>query len=174
MLPLPESAGVYSPTKNIPRLIRAFRTARRKSPDVVPPQLRLAGRLGWERGIPLNGASDVAVLGHISDAELVRLFAACAAFVWPSFYEGFGLPVHEAMLAGAPVLCADLPVNHEIAGDLVMYGDSSDDEAFAQAIIERCRRPAPSPQRVAEFLASFTAEAAGRALLETYQKAAST
>ncbi|TDC64006.1 glycosyltransferase [Micromonospora sp. KC207] len=61
----------------------------------------------------------MATLGHLSNERLAQHFATCTPFVWPSFHEGFGLPVHEALAAGAPVLAADTPVNREIAGGLV-------------------------------------------------------
>ncbi|MEU0150606.1 glycosyltransferase family 4 protein [Micromonospora fulviviridis] len=165
------AVGVYIPTKNIPRLVRAFRLARHAAPDTVPPELRLVGRLGWERGFPVNGAPDVAVLGHLSNERLAQHFATCTAFVWPSFYEGFGLPVHEALAAGAPVLAADTPVNREIAGDLVTYTDPYDDDQMAKAIIARCQQPAAPAQTVAKHLARYTAATAGAALLDTYRRA---
>lgn len=130
------AVGVYIPTKNIPRLCRAFRLARGLAPKIVPPRLVLVGRIGWERGFPVK-APDITVLGHVSDDELATLYASCTAFVFPSFYEGFGIPVHEALLAGAPVLCADTPVFREIGGDLVHYADPHDDVALAEAIVAR-------------------------------------
>ncbi|MFC8850721.1 MULTISPECIES: glycosyltransferase family 4 protein [unclassified Micromonospora] len=165
------AVGVYIPTKNIPRLVRAFRLARQAAPDTVPPQLKLVGRLGWERGFPTNGAPDIAVLRHIDNQLLAQHFATCTAFLWPSFYEGFGLPVHEALAAGAPVLAADTPVNREIAGDLVTYTDPYDDDQMAKAIVTRCQQPPPSAQTVADHLAHYTAATAGTALLDTYRSA---
>jgi glycosyltransferase involved in cell wall biosynthesis len=165
------AVGVYIPTKNIPRLVRAFRLARRAAPDVVPAKLKLVGRLGWERGFPISGAPDIEVLGHLSDDHLAQLYATCTVFIWPSFYEGFGLPVHEALAAGAPVLCADTPVNREIAGDLVTYTDPYDDEQMAEAIITRCQRPAPPQHAVVDHLTQYTAGTAGAALLDTYRRA---
>jgi len=133
------AVGVYVPTKNIPRLCRAFRLARQMAPEAVPARLVLVGRIGWERGFPINGAQDITVLGHVSDDELATLYASCAAFVFPSFYEGFGIPMHEALLAGAPVLCSDIPVFREVGGDLVHYTDPHDDTILAKAIVTRCK-----------------------------------
>lgn len=162
------AVGVYIPTKNIPRLCRAFRLARGLAPGIVPPRLVLVGRIGWERGFPVNGAPDITVLGHVSDGELAALYASCTAFVFPSFYEGFGIPVHEALLAGAPVLCADTPVFREVGGDLVHYADPHDDVALAEAIVARCQRPGPAELRVNRYLERFSATAAGHALLLVY------
>jgi glycosyltransferase involved in cell wall biosynthesis len=166
------AVGVYIPTKNIPRLCRAFRLARNIAPEAVPPRLVLVGRIGWERGFPINGAADITVLGHVSDDELATLYASCTAFVFPSFYEGFGIPMHEALLAGAPVLCSDITVFHEIGAELVHYADPHDDTALAKAIVARCKEPGPATAQVNRLLASYRAPAAGRALLAVYRAAA--
>src|SRR5262249_20700987 len=134
-------------------------------------RLVLVGRIGWERGFPVHGASDITVLGHVSDDELAALYASCTAFVFPSFYEGFGIPVHEAVLAGAPVLCSDIPVFREIGGELVQYVDPYDDAAMAKAIIARCQEPAPAVEQVDRHLERYGAAAAGRALLAVYRAA---
>lgn len=162
------AVGIYIPTKNIPRLVRAFRLARARAPDVVPPNLTLVGRLGWERGFPIGGAADLTVLGHVDDDRLAQLYATCTAFVFPSFYEGFGIPVLEALMAGARVLCADIPVFHEVGAALVQYADPHDDEQLAEGIVARCLKPAPVQYEVDQHLLSFTAPNAGRALLKIY------
>ena len=165
------AVGIYIPTKNIPRLCRAFRMARGMTPDVVPPRLMLVGRIGWERGFPIHGAPDITVRGHVSDDELAALYASCTAFVFPSFYEGFGMPAHEALLAGAPVLCADIPVFREIGGELMHYVDPHDDSALAKAIIARCQEPAPANDLVNRHLERYSVDTAARALLAVYRAA---
>ncbi len=166
------AVGVYIPTKNIPRLCRAFRLARRIAPEIVPPRLVLVGRIGWERGFPINGTADITVLGHVSDDELAALYASCTAFVFPSFYEGFGIPVHEALLAGAPVLCSDIPVFREIGGELVHFADPHDDAALAKAIVARCSEPGPTTDQINRLLTGYNAPVVGRALLDVYRMAA--
>ncbi|MGQ0776162.1 MAG: glycosyltransferase family 4 protein [Pseudonocardiales bacterium] len=166
------AVGVYIPTKNIPRLCRAFRLARTVAPEIVPPRLVLVGRIGWERGFPIRGTADITVSGHVSDDELAALYARCTAFVFPSFYEGFGMPVHEALIAGAPVLCSDIPVLREIAEHLVHFTDPHDDNALAKAIVTRCTEPGPPPQEVDRLLAAYSAAVAGPALLDVYRTAA--
>jgi glycosyltransferase involved in cell wall biosynthesis len=163
------AVGVYIPTKNIPRLCRAFRLARQMAPEAVPPRLVLVGRIGWERGFPINGTQDITVLGHVSDDELAALYASCTAFVFPSFYEGFGIPMHEALLAGAPVLCSDIPVFREIGGELVHYADPHDDTTLAKAIVTRCKDPSPTPEKVDRLLATYSPLAIGRALIDVYR-----
>ena len=165
------AVGVYIPTKNTSRLISAFRQARAIAPDVVPPLLQLVGRLGWDNGVPRNGAADVRVLRHVSNEHLAQLFTTCNSFAWPSFYEGFGIPILEALTAGAKMWCSNLDVHHEVAGDLALFTDPHDTDAMAKTIVARCQQPGPDPQEVQRHLACYTAAAAGQALLDTYRTA---
>jgi glycosyltransferase involved in cell wall biosynthesis len=161
--------GVYMPLKNIPTLIAAFRHARVLAPDIVPARLLLAGRQGWERHLPFNNTDDVRILGHLSEEALARRLATCTAFCWPTLYEGFGLAAVEALIAGAPVVCSDIPVNREVLGDLAIYTDPHDVEQMAKAIIVRCTLPGPDTQTVDAHLARYTAAAAGAALRDVYR-----
>ena len=65
--------------------------------------------------------SNIQFLGRVSDDELVRLYNQAACFVFPSLYEGFGLPPLEAMACGCPVLVSDIPVEREVCGDAAQY-----------------------------------------------------
>ncbi len=71
-----------------------------------------------------------------TDEEIVRLFAGAKAFVFPSFAEGFGLPPLEAMAAGVPVVCSDIPVFREVYGDAVLYVDPNRPESIAEGVRE--------------------------------------
>ncbi len=166
------AVGVYIPTKNVPCLCRAFRHARRLEPSVVPPRLLLAGRIGWERGFPLHGRRDIVTLGHVGDDRLAKLYAGAFAFVFPSLYEGFGMPVLEALLAGTRVLCSEIPVFREIGGDLVRFADPHDEDKLARAIVERCLVAAPPSEEVEARLGRYTPARAGEALLDVYRTAA--
>jgi glycosyltransferase involved in cell wall biosynthesis len=79
-------------------------------------------------------AGDVRWLGWTSEADIEGLFALCAAFVFPSLYEGFGLPVLEAMARGVPVACADRSSLPEVAGDAALLFDPENVPAIAGAI----------------------------------------
>jgi glycosyltransferase involved in cell wall biosynthesis len=117
------AAGTLEPRKNLRRLIDAFAQ--------LPPELRsqhrlvLVGPHGWDHDDVLQKANEegVRVLGRVSDDDLVRLYRACEVFCYPSLYEGFGLPVLEAMRAGAPVITSNVSSLPEVGGDAVEYVD---------------------------------------------------
>jgi glycosyltransferase involved in cell wall biosynthesis len=121
-------AGTLEPRKNLVRLIDAFIGL----PDELraPHMLAVVGPKGWEaeeihRRISEAGAS-VKLLGYVSDDELAALYQACTLFCYPSLYEGFGLPVLEAMTCGSPVLTSRVSSMPEIAGDAALYVDPLD------------------------------------------------
>ena len=106
------------------------------------PLLVLVGRRGWEathalalidRALDLQ--SHVLELGTCEDEELAGLIAGARALLMPSFAEGFGLPVAEALQLGTPVIASDLPVFREFAGDIPTYLDSLDGRAWESAIM---------------------------------------
>jgi alpha-1,3-rhamnosyl/mannosyltransferase len=121
-LGLPErfvlSTGTLEPRKNLPRLIEAHRML-----DDAPP-LVIAGPSGWELERALAGAGDdVRLLGFVSDSDLAALYRLCTVFAYPSLYEGFGLPLAEAMRAGAACLTSNLSSLPEVGGEAVVYCD---------------------------------------------------
>jgi glycosyltransferase involved in cell wall biosynthesis len=94
--------------------------------------------------------------GFVSDAELAALYARTTALVFPSKYEGFGLPVLEAMSARAPVICAHASSVPEVGGDAVLYFDPSDADALAGAM----RRMLEEPLLRADLLSRMPAQVA--------------
>jgi len=120
--------GNDKPHKNLDGLLAAWPGIRRERPGLG---LVLAGvRPG--RTLP-EGAE---ALGFVPDGELPALVAGARALVLPSFAEGFGLPVAEAMAAGTPVACSELPSLREVAGDAAAYFDPHDTASLARAIAE--------------------------------------
>ena len=122
------AAGTLEPRKNLARLLAAYAGL----PDAVREghELVIVGPGGWEMEETLRaaraGGDDVRLLGHVSDADLALLYACCTAFAYPSLYEGFGLPVLEAMAAGAAVLTSNSSSLPEVGGDAVLYCDPLD------------------------------------------------
>ncbi len=124
----------------------------------------------------LGVADDVRFLGWVSSAELEGLYAAAAAFVFPTLAEGFGLPVLEAMARSVPVTCSDIAVLREVAGDDALYFDPRSEQAIAAAITRLLsdgpladRLRAGGPQRAARFSWRRAAEET----VASYRRAAS-
>jgi glycosyltransferase involved in cell wall biosynthesis len=132
-LALPErfvlATGTLEPRKNLPRLIEAHRQL-----DSAPPLL-VAGPKGWELERALAGVDEnVRLLGFVSDADLAALYELCTVFAFPSLYEGFGLPVAEAMRSGAACLVSDRGSLPEVGGDAVEYCDPLDVGSIARGL----------------------------------------
>lgn len=128
--------GTLQPRKNLPRLIAAFAKAN-LHPDT---QLVIAGRAGW-LSEPLaqiardHGVADrVHLIGFVPDVDLPSLLAGARAFVFPSLYEGFGMPVIEAMASGAAVLTSTTSALPEVAGDAACLVDPTDVNAIAAGL----------------------------------------
>ncbi|HWH12729.1 MAG TPA: glycosyltransferase [Solirubrobacteraceae bacterium] len=132
------AVGTLEPRKNLPRLVDAYRRLpadlQRRHPLVV------VGARGWQTGETmraLDSLGDRAIaLGHVSDAALHEAYRRCAVFCYPSLGEGFGLPVLEAMAAGAPVLTSSVSSLPEVGGDAVAYADPTDVAAIADALLQ--------------------------------------
>jgi glycosyltransferase involved in cell wall biosynthesis len=127
--------------------------------------------------LPDPGDVRVHVLGHVDDATLGALYAACAAFVYPSRYEGFGLPVLEAMAAGAPVVASDGSSIPEAGGDAALYAPPGDAAAFASALA-RVIRDAPLAAAMRERgrarAASMTWSRSARELVAVFEETVAT
>lgn len=105
------------PRKNFARLVEAFKGVRGCKLYIVGNANRVFGsQSALDEGNP-----NIRLLGRVSDEELVSLYQRAACFVFPSVYEGFGLPPLEAMACGCPVLASDIPVVREVCADAAMY-----------------------------------------------------
>lgn len=133
--------GTLEPRKNLRRLIEAL-AAVRSHPSTSDVGLVVAGAPGWRESdigefISQHGLGDaVTFLGYVPDEDLPTLFAVAEAFVFPSLYEGFGIPVLEAMRAGAPVLSGDHAAMMEVGGDACRYFEARSVESIAGALDE--------------------------------------
>ncbi|HEX2269891.1 MAG TPA: glycosyltransferase family 1 protein [Pyrinomonadaceae bacterium] len=129
--------GTVEPRKNLSTLIRAFEEVLRTTG--LRPQLVIAGRAGWKQSDLLKNLMDkdrVRLTGYISDADLSALYSSCRAFVYPSIYEGFGLPPLEAMACGAPVIASAVP---SVTPDVARVIEPMDVGALARSIVELLR-----------------------------------
>ncbi len=130
--------GRPTPHKNLDRLIEAFVKLKAQHPDLV---LVLAGKKDnnyqrTESEVKLRGIKGVVFTGFVSEGQLRWLYENCAAYVFPSLSEGFGLPGLEAMVHGAPVVSSNATCLPEVYGDAAHYFDPLNVEAIADAINE--------------------------------------
>ena len=125
------AVGTAEPRKNLTRLVRAH--SRLRSLDPKAPPLVIVGRTGWGHEA-LGEAAAVRRLEAVPDDDLASLYSHCAAFVLPSLYEGFGLPLLEAMACGAPCIASDIPALREVGGDACIYVAPDDLVGIAEAL----------------------------------------
>lgn len=170
--------STLEPRKNWPALIQAWARLRRETN--LPHRLVIAGGKGWmvEGIFAAAEASglrdDIEFPGFVDDADLPALYAAADVFASTTLYEGFGIPIVEAMACGVPVVCSNNSSLPEAAGDAALQVDPADEQALAAAL---CRAILDDELRTtsrARGLAHaqrFTWELAAQALLAAYELA---
>ena len=134
------SVGSIQPRKNLARLISAYSALRRARPQANLPKLVLVGKRAWLydetlRAIEECGIADLTILtGYVAEADLPALYTGALSFVYPSYFEGFGLPPLEAMQCGAPVIVGNRTSLPEVVGDAGLLVDPFDVDALTQAL----------------------------------------
>jgi glycosyltransferase involved in cell wall biosynthesis len=129
--------GTIEPRKNLTRLLKVWESLYQA--HEVPP-LVIVGQQGWLTGDFFEALENsparegVLLTGYIEDSDLPALYSGATAMVFPSLYEGFGLPPLEAMACGTPVLCSNVSSLPEVVEDVALTFDPTDDEAMAQAL----------------------------------------
>lgn len=170
--------GTIEARKNLVRLIAAY--ARARAVHGITEPLILAGSLGWLYEDVLNLPAklglenDVRRLGFVEDADLPALLSAAHLFVYPSLYEGFGLPPIEAMACGTPVVASSAPSLPEVLGDAALLADPRDVDALADALARGVTdAPLRSRLREAGFAQSarYTSEALANQTLASFERA---
>jgi glycosyltransferase involved in cell wall biosynthesis len=152
--------------KNHPRLLQAFVDLRRETPG-----LRLV-LTGDGLDVLRNPPDGVELLGSVSHEELAALYRRAACLVFPSLYEGFGLPVLEAMASGCPVAASDRGAIPEVCGDAAVLFDPDDVYAIANGVREALARADELRERGIAHAASFTWEETARRHETAYEQAA--
>ena len=134
------SVGSIQPRKNLARLVRAYALLAEKLDKENVPKLVLAGKRAWLfdetlRSLEESGVKDSVILtGYVPEKDLPPLYSGAMCFVYPSFFEGFGLPPLEAMKCGAPVIVSNTTSLPEVVGDAAICVDPYDINAIAGAI----------------------------------------
>ncbi len=134
------SVGSIQPRKNLGRLIKAFASLRSNNTADTLPKLVLVGKCAWLydetlRAIDEAGVRDAVILtGYVPETELPALYSGAICFVYPSYFEGFGLPPLEAMKCGAPVIVGNKTSLPEVVGDAALTVDPFDVDAIAAAL----------------------------------------
>jgi glycosyltransferase involved in cell wall biosynthesis len=170
--------GTIEPRKNLPALLEAF--AVRHHAGDLPHQLVCAGPYGWlsrdidQRVERLGIRNAVRFTGYVPFADLPALYTLAEIFVFPSFYEGFGLPVVEAMACGTPVVTGRTSSLAEISGGAIEHVESLDAAALGEALVRLAQSPERRAQladRGIERARSFSWERAALETIEVYQRA---
>jgi glycosyltransferase involved in cell wall biosynthesis len=170
------SVSTIQPRKNYVRLIKAFSRLVADLPS--PISLVIAGGNGWMykevyQTVEQMGLQDrVSILGFAPDDDLPALYSMATLFVYPSLYEGFGLPVAEAMACGLPVVCSNASSLPEVGGDAVLYFDPCDVGAMADAMRRALADEALRKElqrKGLEQVKRFSWERAAEGLLESLQ-----
>lgn len=173
------AVGTLQPRKNLARVLAAHRA--------LPPRVRrerplvIVGRMGWgmDEVLPAiragQAAEEVYWLDYLSDVELRAIFQGARALVFPSLYEGFGMPVVEAFASGVPVLTSTVSALPEVAGDAALKVDPADGDAIADGMLRLAEDSALCARLVvagAVRARLFSWQACAEQVLQVYRKVA--
>jgi glycosyltransferase involved in cell wall biosynthesis len=175
------AVGSIQPRKNLVRLLRAYSDLRQSRRTAKLPQLVLVGKRAWLYGPTLRAVEECGVgdrtifTGYVSEADLPALYTGALCFVYPSYFEGFGLPPLEAMQCGAPVITGDRTSLPEVVGDAALTVDPFDERAIAAALarlVEDAELRASLRVKGLERARTFNWHKTARQTLEVYERVA--
>jgi glycosyltransferase involved in cell wall biosynthesis len=173
------TVGTIEPRKNLSTLVRAFEEIARSRP-LNKLQLVVAGSRGWLSEPLLEEVENspcrhrIVLTEYLNDDSLRALYSSCTALVYPSIYEGFGLPPLEAMACGAPVITSRIPALEETTGGAALLVEPTNVQALAAAItdlLDNGQLKAELSSRGRSRAAEFTWERTARLTLDVYEKA---
>jgi len=169
--------GTFENRKNLPRVLEAFSRVENEYPKSVQLVLvgssRLRGEEAREKLRTVALGENVRAVGYVSRTDLPFLYSGALAFLFPTLYEGFGLPVLEAMACGAAVITSNVTSLPEIAGDAALLVDPFDVDSIAQAILQLLEDPELRTEYVRRGFrraGEFSWERSARETLAVYRK----
>lgn len=172
--------GSIQPRKNLARLIRAYSLLRQLGLRAELPQLVLAGKRGWLESETLRAVEqsemrkDIRLVGYVPDADLTALYSGAMCFAYPSYFEGFGLPVVEAMQCGTPVIAGNRTSLAEVVAEAGVLVDPFDEKEIARALIKMIDAPAVRAEFRAkgfERAGMFSWKKTAQLTLQAYERA---
>lgn len=167
--------GTIEPRKNLVGLLKAYEQARARGLDVP---LVLAGGLGWMcrdifRTLRTDGLEQhVISTGYVRDEDRAALYSMADVFLYPSFYEGFGLPVLEAMACGLPVITSRVSSLPEVGGDAALYVDPASIDEIASGLLRLTQSDSLREtlrERGLKQAAKFTWDDCARTILRAFE-----
>jgi len=165
--------GHCAARKNVERLLQAVALLRQRGLKVRLLQVGGVFTSAQRHLVETLGINEaVTQIPHVPNAELPAFYSAADVFVFPSFYEGFGVPLIEAMACGTPVVCSDWELFREVCGDAALFADPDSPEAIAEAIAQVLSDHALTQdlrQRGVERARHFTWERTARETMEIYR-----
>jgi glycosyltransferase involved in cell wall biosynthesis len=172
------AVGTVQPRKNLTRLVEAYLSLREHG--ATNARLVIVGRKMWQSAAIQQQAAhspyaaDIVFTGYLEEAALAALYRTCSAFVYPSLYEGFGLPVLEAMACGAPVITSNVSSLPEVAGDGAMLVDPYSVKQIAEglaAVLTNADLRESLRERGRRRAAHFSWEKTAQMTVEAYRQA---
>jgi len=162
------AVATLEPRKNLEALVDAFRGLRQAHPSLRLAVVGAVPPAGGPRASSLE-AEGVSLLGFVSDDELARLYRGAEAFAYPSIFEGFGMPIVEAMASRTPVVASNHPSLDEASGGIALRAEPSDPSAFAAAIEAAFELDDVRLDAGVRHASRFTWQACGNAVLGGYE-----
>ena len=155
--------GNLEPRKNLKTLVEAYRLLPKEIKNEY--SLVLAGGTGWKTettqasiDAAIQAGEDIKHLGFVDQSDSPALFQGAALFVMPSLYEGFGMPILEAMASGTPVVASDIPVLKEVGAEYAQYANPHDAQSFADAITHTLTTQRPDRKKLQENVRRYSWE----------------
>ena len=167
--------GTLEPRKNLINLISAYEMYRDRYPH-RREQLILSGKKGWKikevirKKYSSRYKDDIILLGYVKRDDMPILYSSAKVFAYPSFYEGFGLPVLEAMACGVPIVTSNSSSLPEVAGKHALYFDPNDPAALSVALNDAHHLTDENKKEQIEYAKSFSWEKTAQRVIEALNK----